>query len=62
MLPHIPYARRGFGSEPRPAGWSPAAQNADLHSQLEEILNAVWKAEADWRFNDRLDLALRKRR
>jgi len=31
---------------------------ADLHSQLEELLAAVWGAEANWRFDDRLDLAV----
>lgn len=34
----------------------------DLQTQLEEILNAVWKAEADWRLDDRLDMALKIRR
>jgi hypothetical protein len=40
------------------------AQSAgpDLQSQLEAILDAVWKAEADWRFNDRLDMALKAMR
>ena len=36
----------------------------DLPSQLEELLSAVRSAEANWRFDDRLDLAtrLQKRR
>ncbi|HLQ60935.1 MAG TPA: hypothetical protein VK131_03635 [Candidatus Acidoferrales bacterium] len=34
----------------------------DLHSQLEELLGAVWGAEANWRWDDRLDLALKVRR
>jgi len=29
----------------------------DLASQLEDLLSAVWRAEANWRFDDRLDLA-----
>ena len=31
----------------------------DLHSQLEELLSTVRSAEANWRFDDRLDLATR---
>lgn len=27
-----------------------------LHDQLEEILDAVWAAEENWRFDDRLDM------
>ena len=34
----------------------------DLQTQLEGILDSVWKAEADWRCNDRLDIALKTRR
>ena len=32
--------------------------DADLATQFEAILDAVWKAEADWRLNDRIDLAV----
>jgi hypothetical protein len=31
----------------------------DLHTQFEEILAAVWKAEANWRFDDLLDMAVK---
>ncbi len=31
----------------------------DIHTQFEEILHAVWEGEANWRFDDRLDLATR---
>lgn len=31
----------------------------DLASQFEDILAAVWSAESNWRFDDRLDLAVR---
>ncbi len=34
----------------------------DLHSQLEELLNEVWRCEAEWRFDDRLDLARQQTR
>ena len=34
----------------------------DLHSQYEEILEAVWRAEANWRLDDRIDLLLKHRR
>lgn len=33
----------------------------DLHSQFEALLDAVWAAEANWRFDDRLDQALKGR-
>jgi hypothetical protein len=56
MMPHLPYPRRNF----TPAAPAPAV-GLDLHSQLEAILDSVWKAEADWRFMDRLDMSLRTR-
>ena len=56
-MPHLPYPRRSF--TPEPAGPS---TGVDLQSQLEAILDSVWKAEADWRFMDRLDMAMRRRR
>lgn len=31
---------------------------SDLQSQLEEILMTVWASEANWRFDDRLDLSI----
>ncbi|MGH7902695.1 MAG: hypothetical protein ACREPA_01035 [Candidatus Dormibacteraceae bacterium] len=34
----------------------------DLPSQLELLLSAVWAAERNWRFDDRLELAARLRR
>lgn len=30
----------------------------DLHTQLETILDQVWRSEADWRLWDRLDAAV----
>ena len=71
MMPHLPYPRRTFtaaatgvqetslASAPAPAESRPSV---DLQSQLEALLDTVWKAEADWRFNDRLDMALKQRR
>lgn len=56
MMPHLPYPRRTF-TPALPA----TAGGLDLQSQLEAILDSVWKAEADWRFNDRLDMALKTR-
>ena len=32
----------------------------DLHTQLEELVTAVWQAEENWRFDDRLDLLHRQ--
>jgi hypothetical protein len=34
----------------------------DLQTQFEEIFVAVWRAEANWAFDDRLDMALSCRR
>lgn len=31
----------------------------DLHSQLEDLLHAVWMAERDWTLLDRVDLSLK---
>lgn len=33
-------------------------ETPDLYTQLEDILDMVWKAEADWRFDDRIRLSL----
>jgi hypothetical protein len=30
----------------------------DLHTQLETMLDQVWRSEADWRLWDRLDAAV----
>jgi hypothetical protein len=30
----------------------------DLHTQLESLLDQVWKSESDWRLWDRLDAAV----
>jgi hypothetical protein len=34
----------------------------DLNMQFEELLGTVWKSEANWRFDDLLDVATRQRR
>jgi hypothetical protein len=41
-----------YGPEPAP----------DLHMQFEELLVTVWRAEANWRFDDFLDVATKQRR
>jgi hypothetical protein len=57
MMPHLPYPRRTY------APTVPAQSTGlDLQSQLEAILDSVWRAEADWRFNDRLDMAMKHHR
>lgn len=38
------------------------AKAPDLQTQLEALLSSVWDAEANWRLDDRIDLALGKRR
>jgi len=32
----------------------------DLHTQLESMLDQVWRSEADWRLWDRLDAAVQR--
>lgn len=68
MVPYLPYPRHSY-TEPRPVEPvtvpAPRVQRAnapDLQTQMEAMLDAVWKAEADWRFNDRLDMAVKTRR
>jgi hypothetical protein len=36
---------------------SRAIEPVDLQTQLEELLDAVWQAEANWRLDDRIDMA-----
>jgi hypothetical protein len=50
-------SRRTRPTPPRPVAAAP-----DLQSQLEGLLGMVWEAEANWRLDDRIDLALGKRR
>jgi hypothetical protein len=49
---------------PRDAAPGDARENEapDLPSQLEDILHGVWRAEANWRLDDRIDLATRTTR
>jgi len=42
------------------AGERPAASPPDLTSQLESLLHQVWLCEAEWKLDDRIDLALRR--
>ena len=61
--------RQGEEAEPRrvvrqgepelAADRQPQYEAPDLLTQLEDLLDQVWRSEADWRFNDRLDLALK---
>jgi len=37
------------------------AQAPDLHTQLEDLFDEVWRDEADWTMNDRIDLSLRSK-
>src|SRR2546428_3612234 len=32
----------------------------DVHTQLEALLDQVWRSEAGWRLEDRIDLAIRR--
>jgi hypothetical protein len=45
-----------WGSQTR-AGWNPAA--SELQSLLEDLRVHVWECEAEWRLDDRIDMAVR---
>jgi hypothetical protein len=47
------------GASELPTDRQPHYEAPDLLTQLEDLLAQVWRSEADWRFNDRLDLALK---
>lgn len=55
-----PALRRPVAAAFRAQG--PDKRVPDLYSQFEAMLDAVWEAEANWRFDDRLDQALKVRR
>ena len=56
MIPYLP-------EQPQTRTQEPAAKpHFDLHSQFEDLLSAVWGAEENWRFDDKLDMALKTRR
>jgi hypothetical protein len=44
----------------RPSTPNPTAP--DLQTQLEALLDMVWDSEANWRLDDRIDLALGAKR
>jgi hypothetical protein len=37
---------------------SPRSDTPDLHTQLESLLDQVWRSESDWRLWDRVDAAV----
>lgn len=45
-----------WGSQTR-AGWNPAA--SELQSILEDLRVHVWQCEAEWRLDDRIDMAVK---
>jgi hypothetical protein len=45
-----------------PVPRSAPLHGADLQTQLEALLHEVWAREADWRAEDRIDLAVRLHR
>jgi hypothetical protein len=46
----------------RPPARQVNSETPDLQSQLEALLHSVWDAEENWRLDDRIDLALGRRR
>jgi hypothetical protein len=59
--PSGPGSRLAFSFR-RPIGWLPVEEDADLHSQLEDLLSHVRRCEKWARFDDRLDLLSRLER
>jgi hypothetical protein len=59
---------RGIRTSPVERGSDPAfvsapvVEQSDLHSQLEDLLDEVWRDEADWTMNDKIDLSLHMNR
>lgn len=49
-----------LNTRPQP-GEAPKAGDPDLQSQLEELLDSVWESEANWRLDDKIDLATKTR-
>jgi hypothetical protein len=37
-----------------------ASEPPDLQTQLESLLHQVWMSEADWRFDDRIELQVHR--
>jgi hypothetical protein len=37
----------------------PRSDGPDLHTQLESLLDEVWRCESTWRFDDRIALAVK---
>ncbi len=52
----LPNAKQVSNRKPKPISRR-QDEVLDLHSQLEDLLNQVWRCEDEWRFDDRLDLA-----
>lgn len=52
------FTRTGEAGSDRTSLSEPAAQAPDLHTQLEDLFHEVWRDEADWTMNDRIDLSL----
>ncbi len=42
-------------------GHTANVQPPDLQTQLEGLLDRVWRCEAEWRFDERIELAARLR-
>ena len=54
MVDERPYGARCLIRMKSKAG----SNEPDLHSQLESLLDQVWRSEADWRLWDRVDAAV----
>lgn len=51
------WLRARFVSRTMTVRLHPRSNEPDLHTQLESLLDQVWRSEAEWRLWDRLDAA-----
>jgi hypothetical protein len=51
------WLRARFVSKRKAVRLQPKSNEPDLHTQLESLLDQVWRSEAEWRLWDRLDAA-----
>jgi hypothetical protein len=48
-----------FSEQERGVRFKSRSDPPDLHTQLESLLDQVWRSESDWRLWDRVDAAVR---
>ena len=48
-----------FSGQENEVSFKSRSDTPDLHTQLESLLDQVWRSESDWRLWDRVDAAVR---